>query len=124
MAHVLVVEDEAVQRDLIREVLEGAGHSVVEAGDGVYALKLLEEVHGVDLILTDYRMPGMDGLVFARQASRRDPSIPIVLVSGNADGPGDLPGEARRAGVREVLGKPWQIPELTACVWRVVYGGD
>jgi CheY-like chemotaxis protein len=79
---VLVVDDVESVRRLIRRVLEHAGHRVLEAGDGVEALTCLAENPAVDLVLTDLRMPRMDGWELATHLSRRSPRVPVLFMSG------------------------------------------
>jgi two-component system cell cycle sensor histidine kinase/response regulator CckA len=81
---VLVVEDEDALRVSIRRLLQSAGYTVLEAQNGATALKLLEDsTHPrVSLVLTDLRMPVMDGRQLASALARRRPSLPIVFMSG------------------------------------------
>jgi two-component system cell cycle sensor histidine kinase/response regulator CckA len=80
---VLVVEDEAALRAGIRRLLQGEGYGVLEAENGAAALRLLEEApNSVALVLTDLRMPVMDGRELAAALARRRPSLPIVFMSG------------------------------------------
>jgi two-component system, cell cycle sensor histidine kinase and response regulator CckA len=83
-ATVLVVEDEDVLRANIRRLLEAAGYQAVEAPDGASALQLLDDSTApmVSLVLTDLRMPIMDGRQLASALARRRPSLPIVFMSG------------------------------------------
>jgi CheY-like chemotaxis protein len=81
---VLVVEDEAALRSGIRRLLEDAGYTVVEAENGATALGLLEDTASerIDLVLTDLRMPVMDGRQLASALARQHPSLPVVFMSG------------------------------------------
>jgi len=83
-ATVLVVEDEDGLRAVIRRLLQDEGYSVLEAANGARALQLL--AHGADrevgLVLTDLRMPVMDGRELAAALARLHPSLPIVFMSG------------------------------------------
>jgi two-component system, cell cycle sensor histidine kinase and response regulator CckA len=83
-ATVLVVEDEDALRAAIRRLLQREGYNVLEASDGASALHLLEDTAGetVALVLTDLRMPVMDGRQLASALARRRPSLPIVFMSG------------------------------------------
>jgi two-component system, cell cycle sensor histidine kinase and response regulator CckA len=83
-ATVLVVEDEDALRANIRRLLEAAGYQVVEAPNGASALQLLDDSTApmVGLVLTDLRMPIMDGRQLASALARRRPSLPIVFMSG------------------------------------------
>jgi CheY-like chemotaxis protein len=80
---VLVVEDEDALRASIRRQLQEQGYRVLEAPKGATALQLLEENGGsVALVLTDLRMPVMDGRQLAAALARRRPSLPVVFMSG------------------------------------------
>jgi two-component system, cell cycle sensor histidine kinase and response regulator CckA len=81
---VLVVEDEDALRANIRRLLEQEGYEVIEAPNGASALQLLEDRSGpaIGLVLTDLRMPVMDGRQLAAALARRRPSLPIVFMSG------------------------------------------
>jgi two-component system cell cycle sensor histidine kinase/response regulator CckA len=83
-ATVLVVEDEDALRANIRRLLEAAGYQVIEAPNGASALQLLDDstASPVGLVLTDLRMPIMDGRQLASALARRRPSLPIVFMSG------------------------------------------
>jgi two-component system cell cycle sensor histidine kinase/response regulator CckA len=81
---VLVVEDEEILRTTIRRLLQEQGYTVLVAPNGAAALQLMEEAEGksIDLVLTDLRMPVMDGRQLASALARRRPSLPIVFMSG------------------------------------------
>jgi CheY-like chemotaxis protein len=79
---VLVVDDVESVRRLIRRVLEHGGHRVLEARDGVEALACLAENPAVELVLTDLRMPNMDGWQLATRLSGRSPRVPVLFMSG------------------------------------------
>jgi two-component system cell cycle sensor histidine kinase/response regulator CckA len=78
-----VVEDEDALRAAIRRLLEREGYQVLEAADGAKALQLLDDAaQQIALVLTDLRMPVMDGRQLAAALARRRPSLPIVFMSG------------------------------------------
>ena len=81
---VLVVEDEDPLRSAIRRLLQTEGYTVLEAHNGANALELLTgtEPGGVQLVLTDLRMPVMDGRQLAAALARVRPSLPIIFMSG------------------------------------------
>jgi CheY-like chemotaxis protein len=81
---VLLVEDEDQLREIIRRLLESEGFDVIEAENGDRALQLLNDPagHQVELVLTDLRMPVMDGRQLAAALARLRPSLPIVFMSG------------------------------------------
>ena len=121
MARILVVEDEAPVRDFVRRALEMDGHQTLGAGDGGEGLDLLQQEAGkVDLLLTDIRMPVMDGIALALAAARDFPDMPILLMTGYAD----QRDRARNleALIREVLVKPFTLVHLREVVNGVVAG--
>jgi two-component system, cell cycle sensor histidine kinase and response regulator CckA len=80
---ILVVEDEEALRASLRRLLQEQGYTVLEAQHGAVALKLIEEnASDIGLILTDLRMPVMDGRQLASTLARRRPGLPIVFMSG------------------------------------------
>jgi two-component system cell cycle response regulator CpdR len=86
MASLLIVEDDESVRSLAARALERAGHTVTLAGDGEQGLAMILEAHGgFDLIVSDIRMPAMDGIEMARSAARRFPCLRILLMTGYAD---------------------------------------
>jgi len=85
MAKILVVEDDAGDQMLIEEILASAGYMVVLAADGAEALEKMRDEE-VDVIVTDLRMPVLNGLRLIRQLRDAGDTIPIVAISGaNAD---------------------------------------
>jgi CheY-like chemotaxis protein len=107
---VLVVDDEEGVRLLIRRTLEAAGYRVCEADDGFEALSVLLQGRAVDLVLTDVRMPRMDGCELAAHMAALALKIPILFVTGYVNEPesGALPGP--------VLAKPFGPEQLVAFV--------
>jgi CheY-like chemotaxis protein len=79
---VLLVDDVESVRRVIRRVLEHAGHRVLEAANGVEALACLAESPAVELVITDLRMPNMDGWELATRLSGRSPRLPVLFMSG------------------------------------------
>lgn len=79
----LIVDDEQAVRRYLRAILEQQGFHTVEADGGIHGLRLVEELSdGLDLIVSDVRMPDGDGLAFACAVRESIPTLPIVLVSG------------------------------------------
>lgn len=108
MSVILVVDDEPDLRFLLRRIFEGAGHTVVEAGNGADALTSLRR-SPPDLVVTDVMMPVMDGLELVRRI-RGDPmtrDIPVVAVSGHAD---------RASAADAVVAKPFAAKVVLAAV--------
>jgi two-component system, cell cycle sensor histidine kinase and response regulator CckA len=114
---VLLVEDEDPLRTSIRRVLQAEGYTVLEAQNGATALRLLEDPANGDvgLVLTDLRMPVMDGRQLAAALARVRPNLPIVFMSGYT---------AQLMDLRLIspdlpfLAKPFRNDELMATVRR------
>lgn len=81
---VLVVEDEATVRSLITSTLSRQGYAVSQACDGADALEVLERLGRIDLLITDVRMPRMNGLALLAEVQRRLPGVPALLISGDS----------------------------------------
>lgn len=106
---VLVVDDDPLMRELMADFLEAVGFEVRTAQDGRAGLNALGECH-FDIILSDFRMPGMSGIEMAAVVRQTDPVIPIILITGDAYA---LESEAvARAGITRVLPKPLKLNEL------------
>ena len=87
---VLVVEDEPAIREVVADLLQDEGYAVRQAADGLQAIDELE-VEDVDVVLSDVRMPRLDGPSLARRLRRRGHAVPVVLMSAvNVEV--DLPG--------------------------------
>ena len=82
----LVVDDEPSVRNFIRAVLRSDGFQTIEAENGVQALELMRKLGtGVDLLVSDIKMPKMDGITLACSVRAEFPAIPLILVSGHAE---------------------------------------
>ena len=82
MAKILVVEDEAIVRLLVAETLRTCGHSVLEAGDGQAALDVIQECLDLDLLVSDIRLPKIDGFSVARRARQLRPGLQLLFLTG------------------------------------------
>ena len=118
MSRILVADDEPSFRELLADILEAAGHEVVEARDGEEALAALER--GVyDLVLTDQRMPGIGGLELLRRIRQRAAPPPVVMLTAYGTIPEAV--EAVRLGAADYLTKPLPSPAaLLAAVDRLL----
>ena len=104
---VLVVDDDSAVREVTAGILADLGYGVVEAGSGGAALDLLEREAGIDVLLLDFAMPGMNGAELAREARNRRPNVPILFVTGYAD-----TAALDQAGEDGILRKPYVEREL------------
>jgi signal transduction histidine kinase len=104
---ILLVDDDQSVREVTAAMLKELGYEVIEAGSGGAALEILERERGIDLMLLDFAMPGMNGAEVARQAAGRRPDLPVLFVTGFAD-------RAALEGVSEdyIVGKPFADGEL------------
>jgi DNA-binding NtrC family response regulator len=108
---VLVTDDEAALRALIAENLLDRNIGVIEAGDGVEALEMLEKENSIQLLLSDIRMPRMDGHQLVDKAVKLYPDLKVVMMTGFA---AELPtGNALEAREIRTLRKPLDIDKLS-----------
>ena len=118
MARILVADDEAGLREFITDALELDDHTVVAAKDGKEAAKILDE-RGFDLVLTDLKMPGLDGMGLLRKVRSEQPEVEVIVMT--AHGTVDNAVEAMKLGAFEYLQKPISGPdELRLLVARAV----
>src|SRR5664280_1710652 len=118
VARILVADDEPSFRELLADILEGAGHEVVEARDGAEALAALER-GPFDLVLADQRMPRMDGLELLRRSRQLTAPPPLVMLTAYGTIPEAV--EAVRLGAADYLTKPLPSPAaLLAAVGRLL----
>jgi len=115
MARILIAEDEETLRAMCARGLTMVGHDVRTANDGSEALDMLQREGGrFDLLLTDIRMPIMDGIALALAAARDFPDLVILLMTGYADQRERAHG--LDALIRDVIAKPFTLAVLRAAV--------
>jgi two-component system response regulator HupR/HoxA len=114
--HVLVIDDESLNRDLLRRVLQ-SHYELSEACDAAEAVELLEsaDLARVHLILCDHLMPGMTGAELAGIARERWPSIVFMLITGY-DGDDEIQQAVDDGSVHTLLSKPWRSKALIASI--------
>jgi len=116
-ARILVVDDDVLIAMSTVDMLEDLGHEVIEANSGASALEALKANGGVDLMITDFSMPGMNGAQLAEAAHKLRPHMPILLATGYAEIPKgetiDLPR----------LGKPYSQAQLAREISRLLANG-
>ena len=118
MARILVADDEPGLREFVSDALELDGHVCVVAPDGRVAAKLLDE-RGFDLVITDLKMPGLDGMALLRKVRAEQPEVEVIVMT--AHGTVDNAVEAMKLGAFEYLQKPLSGPdELRLLVARAV----
>jgi two-component system response regulator GlrR len=114
---ILVVDDEPDMLDNVARLLRRGAYRCVTATSGLQALATLAEERP-DLILTDLRMPGMDGLALLRAAKRLAPATPVVIVTAFASD--SAAREATEAGAAAFLAKPFSGAELLQTLRRAL----
>jgi excisionase family DNA binding protein len=114
---VLVVDDEASIRDLLAKTLALAEYDVDLAPDGRTALERLRIVP-YDLLITDLKMPGVDGLGVIREARRLKPDIPVIIITGFSTEASAI--EAVNLGVSGYLTKPFRVPRVLAAAAKAL----
>jgi CheY-like chemotaxis protein len=115
MAKILLAEDEEALRAMCARGLKIAGHDVATAADGSEALDMLRRGDGqFDLLLTDIRMPIMDGIALALAAARDFPDLTILLMTGYADQRERAHG--LDALIHDVIAKPFTLAVLRGAV--------
>ena len=112
----LLVDDEELVRAGTAEMLRDLGHTVIEASTGTQALAMLQKDVGIEVLVSDYMMPGMNGAQLAQQALGLRPELPVLIVTGYAGG--DL-----EIGFPH-LGKPFRQHELAAALDRLLNAGS
>ena len=113
MARILITEDEDTLRMFVARALRLDGHETHEAGDGAEGLEKLAE-NAYDLLLSDIRMPVMDGIELAHQAAARFPDLKILLMTGYAEQRERADDLASK--IVDVVQKPFALPEIRKAV--------
>ena len=115
MARILIAEDDDAIRELVMRALDEDGHELTGAADGAEALDVLSRYDGeFDLLLTDVKMPVLDGIALALAAGRDHPDLAIMLMTGYAD-------QRERARsldalVHDVISKPFSVEQIKGAV--------
>jgi two-component system cell cycle response regulator CpdR len=122
LARILIAEDEDAIRGLLARALAQDGHDVLTANDGAEALDVLDREQGAfALLLTDIRMPVMDGIALALATARDHPAITILLMTGYAD------QRERASGlstlIHDVIAKPFTLATIRAAVNQALVAG-
>lgn len=114
---VLVVDDEATIRDLLSKTLALAEYDVDLAPDGRTALDRLRIIP-YDLLITDLKMPGVDGLTVIREARRLKADLPVIIITGFSNEASAI--EAVNLGVSGYLTKPFRVPRVLAAAAKAL----
>ena len=115
MARVLVVDDESAPAYALQSLLEMLGHAPVVATSAAEALQKLD---GVDAVITDFAMPGTDGLQLLEKIREHDETLPVILVT--AHGSERIAVRAMKRGAYEYVSKPYDLDEMSLAVTRAL----
>jgi PAS domain S-box-containing protein len=116
---ILVVDDEPAFREMIRLILEEDGHRAHLAANGIEALKRLRSDYaGLDLVILDLRMPGVDGLEVLEELRELAPALPVLVATGYASE--EEKAKAKAAGARKILEKPYRVADLRSALAEVL----
>ncbi len=114
---VLIVDDEPNLRKILSAQLTRDGYDVMIAEDGQQGLSMLRE-HHIDMVITDLKMPKVDGMTLLKEALREDPELPIVMIT--AHGTVDTAVEALKSGAFDYLTKPFDKDEVRQIVAKAL----
>src|SRR5437660_2880646 len=114
---VLIVDDEPNLRKILSAQLSRDGYDVMTAEDGEQGLEALRE-HHIDLVITDLKMPKVDGMTLLREALREEPELPVVMIT--AHGTVDTAVEALKLGAFDYLTKPFDKDEVRQIVAKAL----
>jgi CheY-like chemotaxis protein len=115
---VLLADDEMMLRDLLAELLESNGYTVIKVGSGVEALKVLTEEIKVDLVIMDYSMPEMNGLECVNQIRKLKFEMPVILSTGSLSLEKDF--NPKKMGINSLLSKPYEFDTMLATIQQLI----
>lgn len=120
MAKILTVDDSASMRQMVAFTLKCAGHTVLQARDGVEALQTAKEQQDIELVISDINMPNMDGIALIRElrALPQCKFTPILMLTTESGG--DKKQEGKAAGATGWIVKPFNPDQLLATVNKVL----
>lgn len=117
METILVVDDEQGMRELLTVLLEHQGYRVITASDGEQALELIAH-QSPDLVISDVRMPKMDGIGLLTGIRKTDPHLPVIMVTAYASMDSTI--QAMRLGAHDYITKPFRIDEIRLVVEKAL----
>jgi two-component system, chemotaxis family, chemotaxis protein CheY len=117
---ILIVDDSSSLRTVVKLTLTRAGYEVLEAGDGVQGLAVLEKAAKLNLIVSDVNMPQMDGITFVTQVKKhpRHKFTPVIMLT--TEGQDAKKEQGRAAGAKAWMLKPFNPPQLLDAVSKLI----
>jgi DNA-binding response OmpR family regulator len=120
MTTVLIIDDEASMRKMLRTILESVEYKVIEAPNGLMGVRAFRDEHP-DLVITDILMPDKEGLETIREIKEMAPRARVIAISGGGrTARNDFLKIAEKFGAMETLKKPFRRNELLASISRVL----
>lgn len=116
MAKLLIVDDSVSHRDTVKEILDGLELELVEAASGLEGLNKIKEDSGIDLVVTDFNMPEMDGLEMVRQVRGHGNQVPVMMVTTEFSA--ELRAMAKDLGIIAWVVKPLKKESFSAAVQK------
>jgi CheY-like chemotaxis protein len=121
-SRLLVVDDEPLVREIVSQQLEAEGYAVMTAANGREALAILDAGEEVDLIISDFSMPVMDGVALVGEVQRRRPKLPAILLTGFATNAAEIAVSGAVSGTFSLLRKPITGTQLAERVAMMLEG--
>ncbi len=119
--NILVAEDDTNIANLIKELITRKGNNALVARDGEEAFKIFSNIK-VDLIITDLKMPNIDGMTLIKMVRETNRKVPVVIITGY--GSNQNRELAKQYGVREILSKPCPLTEISNAIDRALEPED
>ena len=117
VSNILVVDDEAVIREGMRRILESEGFRVETSASGRAAVEKIQE-REFDVVITDLKMPGMDGIEVLKAIKILQPDVPVIIITGYATV--DTAVEAMKNGAFDYIAKPFTSEQITEKVQKSI----
>jgi len=117
LANILIVDDEDVVLSLLSDALEEEAAELITTNSATKAIEIIQQ-NPIDLLITDIRMPGMDGIELAGRAAFVQPKIKIIFMTGYANL--NTAKDAIRHGAIDYILKPFELKEIRKAVWKAL----
>jgi len=112
---ILLVEDNIETLRLFSHVLRDLGYAVLEAEHGGIAIQIIQEKHkSIDLLVTDIKMPEVDGITLVENLRKLDPTIPVIVMSAYLNEENSQ--KLKKIGINNILEKPFRIKDLESAI--------
>src|SRR5690349_14924753 len=120
MSRILIIDDDEQIRSLLRQMLERAGHEIIDASNGVEGMHIFR-AENPDLVITDLIMPEKEGIETLTELRREFPTVPVIAMSGGGRlGTRDYLPIAKQLGARRTIAKPFSRDEMLEAVKSVL----